>query len=255
MKVTRDIFLLARRSGLQLLRSPQWIFVGISSPLLYLALFTPLLRGLPGISGQTTGAALDEFLPGILALLVFSSGIGPGFTVLLELQSGVVERLRVTPSARVALLVGPIVTNVAAMFVFDALLVGVGIGFGFGFSFHLGLLVVAVLAALLAATVSAFSMALALRSKGEIQGFAAVVNGLNLPVLLLAGVLLPLSVGPLWLRVLGHFDPLYYLVAAARTLAQGNLAAASTWQAFAVLVPLCAISVTWATRTYRNAVA
>lgn len=253
MKVVRDISLLSRRSGLQLLRSPQWIFVGISSPLLYLALFTPLLRGLPGISGQTTGAALDEFLPGILALLAFSSGIGPGFTVLFELQSGVVERLRVTPSARVALLVGPIVTNVAAMFVFDALLVGVGIGFGF--SFHSGLLVVAVLAALLAATVSAFSMALALRSKGEIQGFAAVVNGLNLPVLLLAGVLLPLSVGPLWLRVLGHFDPLYYLVAAARTLAQGHLAAASTWQAFAVLVPLCALSVTWATRTYRNAVA
>lgn len=253
MKLARDISLLAGRSGLQLLRSPQWIFVGISSPLLYLALFTPLLRGLPGISGQTTGAALDEFLPGILALLAFSSGIGPGFTVLFELQSGVVERLRVTPSARVALLVGPIVTNVAAMFVFDALLVGVGIGFGF--SFHPGLLVVAVLAALLAATVSAFSMALALRSKGQIQGFAAVMNGLNLPVLLLAGVLLPLSVGPLWLRVLGHFDPLYYLVAAARTLAQGHLADAPTWQAFAVLVPLCAISITWATRTYQNAVA
>jgi ABC-2 type transport system permease protein len=220
---------------------------------LYLALFTPLLRGLPGVAGHSTGAVLDEFLPGILALLGFSTGIGPGFTVIFELQSGLVERLRVTPTARVALLAGPILANVAAMYVFDVLLVGVGVAFGF--DLHLGLLVVAVLAGLLGATVSAFSMALALRSGGEIQGFAAIINGMNLPVLLLGGVLLPLAIGPLWLRILGHFDPLYYLVAAARSLAQGHLATTATWEAFAVLVPLCALTVTWATRTYRSAVA
>jgi ABC-2 type transport system permease protein len=253
MKLIRDTMLLAGRYSRQLLRNPAWVFVGLSTPLLYLALFTPLLRGLPGVAGHSTGAALDEFLPGILALLAFSSGIGPGFTVLFELQSGLVERLRVTPTARLALLAGPILANVAAMFVFDAILVAVGVGFGY--RVHVGIVVLAVLAGLFAASVSAFSMALALSSGGEIQGFAAVINGLNLPVLLLGGVLLPLAIGPLWLRVLGHFDPLYYLVAAARTLAEGHLATAATWQAFAVLVPLCALSVTWATRTYRNAVA
>lgn len=253
MKLARDTLLLAWRYTLQLLRSPAWIAVGLSSPLLYLALFTPLLRGLPGVAGHSTGAVLDEFLPGILALLAFSSGIGPGFTVIFELQSGLIERLRVTPTARLALLAGPVLANVTAMFVFDAILVAVGVAFGF--TIHAGLLVVAVLAGILAATVSAFSMALALSSGGEIQGFAAVMNGLNLPVLLLAGVLLPLAIGPLWLRVLGHFDPLYYLVTAARTLAEGHLATANTWHAFAVLAPLCALTMAWATRTYRTAVA
>jgi ABC-2 type transport system permease protein len=253
MKLVRDTVLLAKRYGLQLVRNPAWVFVGLSSPLLYLALFTPLLRGLPGVAGHSTGAVLDEFLPGILALLAFSSGIGPGFTVIFELQSGVIERLRVTPTARVALLAGPILANVVAMYVFDAILVGVGVLFGF--DVHLGLVIVALLAGLLDATIAAFSMALALRSGGEIQGFAAVINGLNLPVLLLGGVLLPLAIGPLWLRVLGHFDPLYYLVGAARALAGGHLATSATWQAFAVLVPLCALSVVFATRTYRSAVA
>lgn len=253
MKLARDTALLAWRYLLQLLRTPAWLFVGVSTPLLYLALFTPLLRGLPGVAGHSTGAALDEFLPGILALLAFSSGIGPGFNVIFELQSGVIERLRVTPTARLALLAGPVVANVATMFVFDGILVGVGVAFGF--QVHLGLLVLAVLAGLLAATVSAFSMGLAISSRGEIQGFAAVMNGLNLPVLLLAGVLLPLALGPTWLRVLGHFDPLYYLVTAARTLAGGDLATTGTWQAFAVLVPLCALTLTWATRSYRAAVA
>jgi ABC-2 type transport system ATP-binding protein len=43
---------------------------------------------------------------------------------------------------------------------------------------------------------------------------AAITNGINLPVLLLAGVLLPMSLGPLWMRVIAHVNPLYYLVEA-----------------------------------------
>ena len=45
MKLARDTALLARRYALQLARNPAWVFVGLSTPLLYLALFTPLLRG------------------------------------------------------------------------------------------------------------------------------------------------------------------------------------------------------------------
>ena len=73
------------------------------------------------------------------------------------------------------------------------------------------------------ATMAAFSIATALATK-DINGFAAVINGLNLPVLLLGGVLLPISLGPAWMRVLAHLNPLYYAVAAARVLAAGTLA-------------------------------
>lgn len=253
MKLIRDVGLLFWRSELQLLRNPVWLFVGMSTPLLYLALFTPLLGNLPGIDGRGTGAVLDEFLPGILSLLAFSSGAGPGFNVIFELQAGVIERFRVTPTSRLALLVGPILASMAAMFVFDAVLVAVGIGFGFD-AHPAGLLVLALLAGLLMAMVAAFSMAMALTTK-EISGFAAVINGLNLPVLLLAGVLLPIAFGPAWLRGLAHVDPLYYLVVASRSLASGALATSATWEAFAVLVPLCALTLAWATRIYWRAVA
>jgi ABC-2 type transport system permease protein len=253
MKLLRDIGLLMRRSLLQSLRNPVWVFVSLSTPLLYLALFTPLLRTIPGIGGGTTGAVLDEFLPGILALLAFGSGTGPGFSVIFELQQGVVERFRVTPTSRVALLLGPILSSMLAMFFFDGILVGVGAAFGYRPD-PAGLALLAVLAGLLMATTASFSMATALSTK-EISGFAAVVNGINLPVLLLAGVLLPIAFGPLWLRVLAHIDPLYYLVGAARDLSRGQLAVAATGQAFAVLVPLFAVTLTWATRVYRRAVA
>ena len=61
---------------------------------------------------------------------------------------------------------------------------------------------------------AAFSTAMALVTK-EINSFAAIINGINLPILLLAGVLLPISIGPLWMRVLAHFNPLYYAVEAS----------------------------------------
>jgi ABC-2 type transport system permease protein len=131
----------------------------------------------------------------------------------------------------------------------------VAVGAGFGFSVHwLGLAVLAVLLGLLMIIMAAFSIATALATK-DISGFAAIVNGINLPILLLAGVLLPISLGPAWMRVLAHVNPLYYLVQASRELAAGTMGAAAVWQAFAVLVPLCALVLAWATRVFRRTVA
>lgn len=253
MKTARDVGLLFGRYMTQLLRNPVWLIVGFSTPVLYLALFTPLLKHLPGAPGLPQGNVLDLFLPGILCLLAFASGTGPGFSTIFELRSGVIERLRVTPASRFAILAGPILATMVMTFAFDAVVIAVGAAFGFHVHL-LGLAVLAVLLGLLLVTMAAFSIAIALITK-DISGFAAIANGLNLPVLLLAGILLPMSLGPLWIRVLAHFNPLYYLVEASRVLATGTLAGAAVWRAFAVLIPLCSVMLTWATRVVRTAVA
>ena len=229
-----------------------WLVVGFSTPVLYLALFAPC----SGTSSPRRPARRPTCLIcscGILALLAFASGIGPGFNTIFELRSGVIERFRVTPASRFAILIGPILATMVMMFVFDTVVVAVGVGFGF--HLHLpGLLVLGVLLALLMIVMAAFSIATALTVK-DISSFAAITNGINLPVLLLAGVLLPISLGPLWMRVLAHVNPLYYLVEASRMLAAGTFASPAVWQAFAVLVPLCAVTLAWATLVFRRAVA
>jgi ABC-2 type transport system permease protein len=253
MKSVHDTRLLFHRYTVQMLRNPVWLFVGFSVPVLYLVLFTPLLKELPGTKGFPTGSVLDLFLPGILALMAFASGSSAGFNTIFDLQSGLIERLRVTPASRFAILIGPILSGLVMMTVFDAVVVAVG--YGFGFAVHwIGLLVLVVLLWLLATMMAAFSTATALVTK-DISSFAAIINGINLPILLLAGVLLPISLGPLWLRTLAHLNPLYYLVAASRVLASGHVGGPAVWQAFAVLVPLCALVLVWATRVFRRAVA
>ena len=249
MKLVRDTALYTRRHGLQMLRNPVWLFVGFSTPLLYLALFTPLLKSLPGIGGPHV---LDTFLPAILSLLAFAGGSSAGFGTIFELQAGVIERFRVTPTSRLAILLGPLVSGMTSMFIFDIVLVAVGAAFGYRVHWA-GLAVLFGLLGIFSLTLAAFSTATALVTK-EISSFAAVINGINLPILLLAGVLLPVSRGPEWMRVLAHFNPLYYLVVAARSLSLGTFSGDAVWQAFAVLVPLCVLSMTWATKVYRRAV-
>lgn len=253
MKVATDIGLLFQRYVRQLLRNPVWLVVGFSTPILYLALFTPLLRRLVGSGGLPTGNVLGLFLPGILSLLAFASGMGPGFSTVFELKAGVIERFRVTPASRFAILIGPILASMVMMFVFDVVVVAAGAAFGFSVHWA-GLAVLAVLLGLMLIIMAAFAIATALITR-DISGFAAIANGINLPVLLLAGVLLPISLGPSWMRVIAHFNPLFYLVQASRVLAGGTLAAAAVWQAFAVLVPLCALVLAWATSVFRRAVA
>jgi ABC-2 type transport system permease protein len=249
MKLARDIGLLFQRQFIQLLRNPVWLVVGLSTPVLYLALFTPLLKSVAHLPAD---AVLALFLPGILSLLAFSSGVSAGFSTIFELQAGVIERLRVTPASRFAILTGPILANMALMFVFDAVLVAVGAGFGFPLHWG-GLLLLAVMLGLLMTVTSAFSVATALITK-EISGFAAIVNGINLPILLLAGVLLPISIGPAWMRVLAHFNPLYYLVGASRVLAAGTLTGTAVWEGALVLIGLSALVLSWATNVVRRAV-
>lgn len=63
MKTLTDIWLLSQRFLTQLLRNPVWLVVGFSTPILYLALFTPLLTHLAGDAGLPSGNVLDLFLP------------------------------------------------------------------------------------------------------------------------------------------------------------------------------------------------
>jgi ABC-2 type transport system permease protein len=253
MNLFRDTGLFFGRAWLARLRNPTWLVVGFSTPVLYLVLFTPLLKELPGVKSFPTGSVLEVFLPGILALLAFTSGANAGFGIIFEMQLGIIERFRVTPASRLAILTGPILCGLVMMTAFDAVVVVVGVAFGFSVNWG-GLAVLLILLWLLAALLAAFSTALALLT-GEISSFAAIVGGIQLPIMLTAGVLLPISLGPTWLKVIAHFNPLYYLVEASRALATGHFGDPAIWQAFVVLIPLCVLVMAWATSVFRKAVA
>jgi ABC-2 type transport system permease protein len=242
-----------RRKMLESLRQPAWIVMGLTTPLLYLALFTPLLSSLAGSPGFPKGHVLDVFVPGVLVLIAFGAGMGAGWPVIWELDTGVVERLRVTPASRLALLLGTVIRDIV-MFLVPAVVV-IAVGSVAGFHVHLaGLVVLLGLLSLLTAACSATSSALGLALR-QIGSLAAVVTGVQLPLTLLAGILLPLSPGPAWLRVLGHLNPMYYAVGAARDLAAGTIGSSGVGVGFLVTGAAAALALWWGTRAYQRAMA
>jgi ABC-2 type transport system permease protein len=116
----------------------------ISTALMYLVLFMPLLKK---ISGLDSHAVIQAFLPGVIALLFFSGGTIVVWTTIFELQNGLTERLRVTPASRFALLIGPILSWLVWTLISAAVMVAVSVPFGF--ELHAaGLAVVALLLAM-----------------------------------------------------------------------------------------------------------
>jgi ABC-2 type transport system permease protein len=252
MKVATDLWVLTGRKIRETLRQPVWVIMGLSFPLVFLALFAPLLHSLAGGPGFTRGSVLDVFVPGMLVMLAYTNASSAGWFLLFELDSGVIERLRVTPVSRFALLMGGILRDVLAVMVPALVLIAIAIPFGFQPRLA-GIAVLLVLLALVTTAIAAGASALALLLR-KMESLSAFTNGALFPLVLLSGMMLPLSLAPKWMQVLAHFNPLYYAVEASRDLAVGTLSSPAVGEAFLVMGGLTVLAVWWATHVYRKAV-
>ncbi|MFE9723082.1 ABC transporter permease [Streptomyces sp. NPDC005794] len=243
-----DTSLIFGRYVRQTLRSRFQIFFGILMPLLYLLFFGPLLTGLPLGSA---GDSWQVLVPGLLLQLALFGASFTGFSLIIEQSTGVVERMRVTPVSRLALLLGRVLRD-ALLFMFQAVLLvlaaltmglraplpGVLIGFAF-----VGLLTV---------SLASLSYALAMKVRTP-QEFGPVINSLTMPAMLLSGLMLPMTLGPAWLDVLSHFTPFRYLVDAVRDAYIGSYATAHMLYGVLVALAFALMAVTVATRVFRRA--
>ncbi|WP_127479575.1 ABC transporter permease [Nocardioides pantholopis] len=204
-----DTWLVMVRELRPVLREPASVLFAMVQPLVFLALFAPLL---PEVE---TGSALQWFVPGIVAMTALMSASFTGSNLMAEIQSGAHERLLVSPLSRSSLIVGRSLKEVVPVLMQTAIILAVVTPFSF--DLHLGgvLIGVAVLTAF-SVGIGALSFALALASREQDWMFWTVQQTAIFPLLLLAGVLLPLEGAPGWLQVLSDLNPLTYVVAATR---------------------------------------
>jgi ABC-2 type transport system permease protein len=253
VKVLRDTWLIFQRHMGLFLRNPVWVVIGLIQPMLYLVLFAPLLKSIATIRGFPPGGAYNVFVPGLLIQLGLFGATSVGFGLIQELRIGVVERLRVTPVSRVALLLGRAFRDVFTLLVQSLIIILLSLPFGL--SIHpLGMVVVLGLVALIGLLFASLSYAVALWLKSE-DSYAPLVFSVTLPLLLLSGVLLPLSLAPDWLRAIAAADPLSYAVDAARSVFNDHLTDVSVVKGVVIMAALAALAVTAASRAFGRAVA
>jgi ABC-2 type transport system permease protein len=233
-----------------LLRNPVWVVFGLAQPILFLGLFGPLLENLStdGLGGRDSWRIL---VPGLLVQLVIFGGGFAGFGIIQELREGVVDRQRVTPVHRSALLLGRSLTTMVTSVVQAAILVVVAIPFGLRASW-LGVGASLLLVAILALGMASASYALGLILKDE-DAFAPVVQGVTLPLFLLSGVLLPMSLAPTWLRWASAALPLRHLVDGTRALFAGDYDDPEIVIGLTSTAALVIVLGWWATRQFTRA--
>ncbi|HEY3686940.1 MAG TPA: ABC transporter permease [Streptosporangiaceae bacterium] len=244
----RDTYLVFRRYVRQTVRQKPAIVIGMVQPVLYLVLFGPLIG--PALGGGSGNGAWRVFVPGVLVQLgLFGAGFA-GFKILPEQRWGVVERMRVAPLSRTALLAGRVAHDAAVLVVQSALLLLTGVVMGLRMPVAAAALCL-LLVALLGVGLAALSYALGLLLPNEYQ-FAPVVQMAALPLMLLSGILLPMSLAPGWLDAVSRAVPFRYIVDAMRAAALGDYTGMTTVTGLLVAVVLAVVAFAIGTGTFRR---
>jgi ABC-2 type transport system permease protein len=226
MTFFRDTWIIFARAMRLSLRQPMWVLIGLLQPILYLTLFGPLLQKVAATSGFQ-GDAWQVFVPGLLVQLGIFGGLFVGFGIIAEWRAGVLDRQMVTPASRIAIITGRTLRDVLVIVVQAIVLCGCAFLMGLRVP-AAALIIGLVLVALLGAAFSFISNAIGIATKSE-DALAPMVNTLALPILLLSGILLPMSIAPQWLQIASDFNPFKHIVEALRAVFLGHFDDPIVW--------------------------
>lgn len=243
---TYVVFLRALRLSLA---NPTWMAISIAQPILYLTLFGPLLQQVAQTPGFPPGDAWTVFVPGLLVQLGIFGSAFVGFSIIAEWRSGVIDRMLVTPASRWSLIGGRVMHDTLMVMVQGAILVAAATLMGLRAPLHV-IAIGLVLVGLLGAAFSAISYGAALTLKSE-NAFAPLVNMFALPILLLSGILLPMSLAPGWLQTASDFNPIKHVVEGLRAIYRGEIFSASALVGLVLALIFVALGAGYGARVFK----
>jgi ABC-2 type transport system permease protein len=238
----RETVALTKRELLRLARNPQAIATSLLLPILYLLLFgqgfnlgrlitfgfppsyeTALLLGAP--------TYFSYFAAGMAGFVAVTATLFIGANVIFDKLFGILKRISSTPASAASIFGARLIAGSIQPIGLAFLVLGLAIGLG-----HLGLAGLEVTAsvgvvgageivlAIVILSVMFASLFLAIGfSIEQPQTYFAVVNAINLPVLLTSAALYPWGFMPTWLQTIASYNPITLAVEVIRI----NLSAAA----------------------------
>jgi ABC-2 type transport system permease protein len=252
-KFLRDTWLVFGRQLLLYRREPVRIVLSFAYPVTMLVIFAPMMtRALSAVGVTNYTQAYRIFVPGLVAYVVAFGGLATGFSLLADIKGGIVERTRVTPVSRVALILGRTLLDMVVV-VFQAVVVTV-LALPSGLRVRIpDLLVAYLLLAMLGLLTVSLSYALALRVRNS-AALGPLMNSGAQPVMLISGMLLPLTLAPLWMIEIAWENPFYWGTNGVRALFADHLSDSTVWVSLLVVTALAALTMAWTTRLFTRTV-
>lgn len=206
----------ASRALKHMRREPEQFSDVLIQPILFTAMFGFIFGG--AISGDVANY-LPIMVPGILAMTCLTASMATGVQLREDMDSGIFDRFKTLPVARIAPLAGPMVADllrygIAATVTFLA-------GIAMGYRPDGGVLGVA--AAIVLVVITGWSLSWAFAYVGTIVRSAQGVQGISMmilfPLTFLSNTFVPVESMPGWLQWFVSINPISHVVSGVRDLA------------------------------------
>jgi ABC-2 type transport system permease protein len=212
-------------------RVPAQLYFSLVQPLVWFLLFGQLFSRLTSGFGMTsanspitaqfgTNNYSAFFLPAIVIQVMLFGSANAALAVINDDQSGYLNKLRMAPINRFAILMGTILADLTRTLVQVLILLIVGVIFGVRFAHWELLPFIFVIAILFSLMVGGFGLYIGLTTRSA-QTTLLVINFFTLPLLLISSAQLPITLLPDWLQVIARFNPVTYGINSMRVIVTG----------------------------------
>jgi ABC-2 type transport system permease protein len=206
----------------KLVRNPILLFFSLFQPIIFLLLFTQLFSKfstLPGFLAATGASSYLQFATaGILLQNAFGSALQSGTSIVLDLDTGYLQKMLVTPVSRYAILLGRLTSDAFRVVVQSAIILALAYALGATVvTGVVGILLMLFTVAFFGLAWSGISLTIGLKTRSSETVFA-IGGFLTFPLLFMSTALTPKLFMPDWISNVSNFNPISYTVDAARAL-------------------------------------
>ncbi len=242
MSIVSDTYHLFIRALKKLVRNPILLFFSLLQPIIFLVLFTQLFSRFVETGLFPAGVTYLEYAtPGILLQNGFSSALQSGTSIVDELNSGMLEKMLVTPVNRSAILLGRLVTDAFRVGVQSSIILILAYILGFNVATGAGGIVLAIIiVAFFGLAWSGISLAIGLRTRSAETVFG-IGGVLTFPLLFMSTALVPVKAMPTWMADVSSFNPISFAVNAVRDLSLPSAFSGATIASAFVVIGAIAI--------------
>lgn len=202
----------------KLVRNPILLFFSLFQPIIFLTLFTQLFQRFANVPGFPAESYLLFATPGILLQNAFGSALQSGTSIVLDIDTGYLQKMLVTPVSRYAILLGRLTSDAFRVVIQSTIILILAFLLGAtpitGIS---GILIMLLTVAFFGLAWSGISLAIGLKTKSSETVFA-IGGFLTFPLLFMSTALTPLDFMPDWIKTVSMFNPISYTVDAVRVL-------------------------------------
>jgi oleandomycin transport system permease protein len=252
MRLLRHSAVLAQRSLIGTLRTPEALIDVTLQPVIFLLLFTYVFGG--AITGGSQHEYLQFLLPGILGQTIAMAGVAIGVNLNTDVEKGVFDRFRSLPIGRAAPLTGAVLADMARYVILCVVMIGFGYVLGFRATtdvVHVGLACLLAVAFALCMCWASVFVGMKARSPGAVQGIMFLIV---LPLSFGSSAFVSPDTMPGWLQAFTDANPLTHLVGAERALLLGQPMGNHLWLTFVWMAGLVAVFAPLALQAYKKRV-